>query len=473
MKEGLAGPSRSGATVAEGSAPLEAKRLSLWDTLRLQAAVSLPAFVWGIVAPNRLGVALLCWLNAGRAPVRLFAGLRSKYRCDHLWTWFPAWFSMRSTLLVLDPESMDAVLRADHSAPDPSLKKRALSRFAPEGLIISSGEHSQARRQFNEDVLGFGGLHRDADAFRIIVLDEVARLDVQPGGALRWADFQSLGERISQQVILGAHRHEPEMAAQLAKMVCWSNVLLRHRRSFSAFYRTIAHFLSGAPGAERSAGGVDAAAHCLMHRSIELLGSGADTSATQVPSQAGFWAFVLKDALELHVARTLALIASHPEVQSRVRREIRSVPALTAESVDGLRYLESCLREQLRLWTPVALLLRRAEKDFVLRDRVPVKAEQQLLIHAGVYHRDSEAFGELADRFSPDSADERSQPVLFFSRHHRSCAGQFLARFLIKVTLASLLARFEFKLVNPPIDRHRVSHLYNHYKIELQASSVL
>jgi cytochrome P450 len=350
---------------------------------------------------------------------------------------------------------MDAALRSEHSAPDPSLKKRALSRFTPEGLIISSGEHWQARRRFNEDVLGFGGLHRDGDAFRRMAHDEVARLDVQPGSTLRWPDFESLGERISQQVLLGAHRHEPEMVAHLAKMVRRSNLLLRHRRSFSAFYRTIARYLPGAPGAQRGPA---------------LLASGADTAAIDVPSQAAFWAFVLKDALELHVARTLALIASHPEVQNRVRQEIRSVPALTAESIDGLRYLDGCLREQLRLWTPVPLLLRRADQDLVLRDAIPVRAEQQLLIHAGVHHRDWEAFGDAADRFSPDTADAYPRPVFFFSRHQRSCAGEFLASFLIKATLASLLSRFEFRLVNPPIDRQRVPYLYNHFKIELRAS---
>src|SRR4249920_1654344 len=107
---------------------IEAKRLSLWDTLRLQAAVSLPATLWGFVAPNRLGVTLLCWLNAGRAPRRVLSEFRKTHRCDHLWTWFP----VRSTLLVLDPESMDAALRSCDNAPDPILKKRALSRFTPE-----------------------------------------------------------------------------------------------------------------------------------------------------------------------------------------------------------------------------------------------------------------------------------------------------------------------------------------------------
>jgi cytochrome P450 len=440
---------------------IEAKRLSLWDTLRLQAAVSLPATLWGLVAPNRLGVALLCWLNAGRAPGGVLSEFRRTYRCDHLWTWFP----VRSTLLVLDPQSMDAVLRSNENAPDPILKKRALSRFVPEGLIISSGDEGRDRRRFNEQALDFGGLHRDCDAFQEIVLRAADRLTAQSTGSLRWADFQSLGEQISQQVLLGAGQDEPEMAAQLAKMVGRSNLLLRHRRAFSAFYRTIERYLSPPPGAERRADGAGAAAHCLVHRSAELLGSGAATPATHVPSQIGFWAFVLKDAVELHVARTLALIAAHPEAQARVRQEIRSVPTLTPQSIDGLRYLDACLREQLRLWTPVPILLRRAVTDFALRDGISIRTGQQLLIHAGAHHRDPEVFGELADRFSPGSVDERFLPVYFFSLHQRSCAGQFLARFLIKATLASLLARFRFELVGPPVDPQRVSHLYNHFKI--------
>lgn len=173
--------------------------------------------------------------------------------------------------------------------------------------------------------------------------------------------------------------------------------------------------------------------------------------------------------LELHVARTLALIATHAEVHGRVRSEILSIPTLTSESIDGLHYLEACVVEQLRLWTPVPILLRRAVQDFSLVNGIPIKAKQQILFHAGHYHRDPAVFRENADRFSPGSVDERFPGVFYFSRHQRSCAGQFVARFLLKATLASLLAKFRFELVGPPIDQGRVPYLYNHFKIELRS----
>jgi hypothetical protein len=159
---------------------IEAKKISWWDMLRLQVFVSAPSFLWGLVAPNRLGVSLLCRLNAGP---KIFSDLREKYGSDHLWSWFP----MHSTLLVLDPDSIDAVLQSDENAPDPVLKVRALSKFVPEGLIISNGDDWHDRRRFNEWVLDFDHLHRDCDAFGEIVRREVDQLTDQPFSVLCWA----------------------------------------------------------------------------------------------------------------------------------------------------------------------------------------------------------------------------------------------------------------------------------------------
>jgi cytochrome P450 len=448
---------------------LSAKRISLWDTLRLQAFVTVPAYVWGLVVPWRPGVAFLSWLNAGQALQRFLDSLRRKYDSDHLWAWFP----FGQTLLVFNPGSMDTVLKSKQNAPDPFLKKLALSRFVPDGLIISSGDASRRRRAFNERVLDFGHLHRDADTFAEIVVREVGQRMAKPLNTLRWADFKMLGERISQQVLLGFGRIDPALAQQLATLGRWSNLPLRHGSSFRAFYATIESYLSQhhAPVRRRDLEHADeepVAARCLLHRSAESLEHGDATASTCVPRQVGFWAFVLKDAVELHVARTLALIAAHPEVQDRLRRDILSIPTLSAQSIDGLGYLDACLVEQLRLWTPVPILLRRAVTDFSFGDGISIKAEQQILIHAGYHHRDPGVFGESADRFSPDAVDDRVPVVFFFSRHERSCAGQFLARFLIKATLASLLARFRFELIRPCINLERLPHLYNHFDIEVR-----
>lgn len=468
-------PGMSGTTAPNlegGFMAIEVRKVSWWDTLRLQIFVTVPGAVWGLVAPNRIGVSLLSRWDAGQCTTRFLSDLRRKYRCDHLWVLFP----FRRTLLVLNRETMDAVLASKENAADPFLKKLALSRFVPDALVISSGDEWSDRRPFNEKALGFfGRLHRHSDAFKEIVFREVDQLTAQRSGELRWPDFQTLGERISHQVILGSSQIKPEMATQLAHMATRSNWCFRHRRYFAAFYEQIERYLSRHraflkdPHAEQQPKGETVPTHCLMHESAALLEKdGSATELTQVPRQIGFWFFVLKDAVELHVARTLVLIAAHPEVQDRVRAEIRNVSTLTAPAIDGLQYLEACMHEQLRLWTPVPILLRRAVKSFSLRGEITIEAGQQILIHTGSYHRDSRVFGEITDQFSPDSVNKDFPPVYYFSQGHQSCAGQFLARFLIKATLASLLAGFQFELVGPRIEPGRIPYLYDHFKIVLR-----
>lgn len=106
---------------------IEVRKISWWDTLRLQRYVSVPAFLWGLVAPNRLFVSCLSRLNAGQSTIRFLGELREKYRCDHLWSWFP----FGRTLLVLSRESMDAVLFSKENAADPTLKTRKNENVAP------------------------------------------------------------------------------------------------------------------------------------------------------------------------------------------------------------------------------------------------------------------------------------------------------------------------------------------------------
>ena len=151
---------------------LEVRKLSLWDTLRFQCRVSVPAFLWGLAAPNRMLVGLLVRWNAGEATNRFLSGLRQKYRSSYLRLWFP--FS--ATLLVMDPQGMDAVMASADNAADPDLKKRTLSQFVPDSLVISCDPEWPVRRAFNVSVLQFGErLHPHADAFTQVITAEVAQ----------------------------------------------------------------------------------------------------------------------------------------------------------------------------------------------------------------------------------------------------------------------------------------------------------
>jgi cytochrome P450 len=449
---------------------IEARKMSGWDVLRLQVFVSGPAFLFGLVVPNRRVVCVASARSAGRWTMRFLADLQRKYRCDHLWAWFPG----GKTLLVLNPDSMDAVLASAENAADPALKKAALSKFVPESLVISSGNQWRDRRSFNEKVLDLRQLHRHSGTFKEIVFREVDRLTVRRSADLQWADFQTLGERISHQVILGSGRIESEMTMQLAHMARRGNWFLGHRRYFAALYERIGRYLSGHRAfLQDSRRGVQpkseaVSTRCLMHDSAKALEDGSANASTQVPTQIGFWFFVLKDAIELHVARTLALIAAHSEVQDRVREEVRDAGTLTPQAIDDLNCLGACIDEQLRLWTPVPILLRRAVTAFSLRGEIAIDAGQQILIHAGFFHRDPSVFGEAADKFSPQSVARAFPSVYYFSGHRQSCAGQSLVTFLLKATLAALLAKFRFELVGPAIEPSRVPYIYDHFKVALR-----
>ncbi|MGH8703509.1 MAG: cytochrome P450 [Burkholderiales bacterium] len=448
--------------------PIVVRRVSGWDTLRVQWFVSVPIFLRGVVAANRWPSWLRSRSDAGRRTMRFLRELRAKYGADQLWTWFPiwGWLPLRRTLLVFAPETIETVLESDANAADPLLKKRALSRFVPDGLIISSGDKWRVRRKFNEELLDSGRPHRYRDAFTDVVLQEETRRLPE---VLTWADFQELGARISQRVILGARQASPEMTAQLARLVRSSNFLVRDRRSFAAFYQRLEEDLNRVNLAARP--------RCPLADSGASLKNGRATETARVPAQIGFWLFVLKDAVELHVARTLALIAAHPKFQERVRREVLNAGTLTPDAIDGLSFLEACLLEQLRLWTPVPILLRRAVRPFFLRDEIPIEAEQQILIHAGFYHRDDRVFGDRADRFAPDAIASGGRAggapaTYFFSAHRQECAGRSLVTFVLKATLASLFSRFRFELIGPTIEeRDPIPYLYDHFSVKLRTRS--
>lgn len=435
----------------------DAKTLSLWDALRFLWHVAIPASLLGVVVPNRAILSRFARRDRSRRSHRFLRGLRARYRSEMLWLWFP----FRRTLLVLSPAAAERVLGSGDNAPDPWLKRRAISRFAPQALVASGDAAEGDRRAFNTGVLDLGHLHRDAGTFARVIAEESARLVDDAGGALRWPDFESLGRRISQQVILGAGRLDDALDRDLARVVRRANLLLRDATAFAGVRGRIDASLASAQRARPAA--------CLIHAAADAIADGHASPATCVTSQATFWCFVLKDAVELHVPRTLALIAAHPQVQAKARDEIRAQGALSAQAIDGLRFVEACVVEQLRLWTPVPLLLRRAIRPCRVGDAL-VDEGEQMLVHAGFHHRNRLRFGRSADAFAPDEAAAGAFPrVYVFSAHARSCAGESLVRFVLKGVLASMLAGHRFELARPAITPGRIPHLYDHFGIALCA----
>ena len=437
------------------------KTISWWDSLCLQLYVGLPVIVWGLVAPQRLGVSLVVRLDWGRRTRAFLAALRARYCSDYLWVSF----TLRRTLLVLDPAGIDALLASEANAADPWLKKRALSRFVPDAVIISRDDPWHERRAFNESVLALHHPHPQREGFARIAAAEVEHLLADGRDSLGWADFERLAERVAHQVLLGAGCVAPQASVQLARLAGCANLLLRHWPAFRAFHAWLGRELAARRGN-------DGAAPCPVSDAALHMATGSAGPDLAVPSQVGFWFFVLKDAIELHVARTLALLAAHPPEQERACAQARAAGTqAAADAIDRQHFLEDCLLEQLRLWTPVPLLLRQAKRCFALPGAIEVPAERQLLVHAAFHHRDPQRFGARADRFLPDAVAD-GPPLLVFSRHHQACAGETLVRFVLKAVLAALLARARFMLVQPTLRSGDLPLQIDHFALKLRIEPV-
>lgn len=396
----------------------------------------LPNFLQGLFAKKPKWVARLARFDLDRRTVRLIA--RLKVRKGGL-VWIRVFAS--KALLVLDRGAVDEVLeRSPRVYAEPKLKRKGMSHFQPHSVTLSRGDDWADRRRFNEAVLNTGKpLHKHARRFFEIVQEETGRTLEEASGTLAWQDFSRLFQTVTRQIVFGREaRSEEGLSAELKAMMQESNRVfgLGKSKHFESFYGAVRRHLEQ-PTAESLA---------------EDAARAESSERTRVENQIPHWMFAMADTLGANTVRALALIASHPEAESRLREELGEAALDDPRTVAGLPYLEGCLQEAMRLWPTTPLLSREAVSDDVLAGaRVP--AGTQVLVSNLFNHRDSETF-PYADRFSPEvwQKPETRRHFHHFSGGTQVCAGMDLALFVGKAVLARLLAHHRFVLEGPPLD---------------------
>ncbi|CAF1212951.1 unnamed protein product [Adineta steineri] len=133
---------------------------------------------------------------------------------------------------------------------------------------------------------------------------------------------------------------------------------------------------------------------------------------------------------------TCYLIGSYPDVQAKVHAEIDAIfaddfeRACTMEDTYHMTYLESVIKESMRIFPPVPLIGREIQEDFVYRGETIRKGTTVVVFLPGI-HQDPSVFPD-PDKFDPDrfsASAERSKdwsPYGFipFSVGSRNCIGQ-------------------------------------------------
>ena len=152
---------------------------------------------------------------------------------------------------------------------------------------------------------------------------------------------------------------------------------------------------------------------------------------------------------------TLYCLAKHPDCQEKVREEVRSVLAgrewLEYDNLKDLKYTQCCIKEAMRLYPPVFLIMREVKQEIELEGhKIPKGVWLSIPIVTMHHNQNVWPNPEVYDptRFEMSNSKNRDiYAYLAFSAGNRNCIGQNFALNEEKVSVASIMNRYRVKLV--------------------------
>ncbi|KAL1716274.1 cytochrome P450 [Schizophyllum commune] len=202
--------------------------------------------------------------------------------------------------------------------------------------------------------------------------------------------------------------------------------------------------------------------------------------------------FGATDTTSSALSRILYLLAKHPDVQDRLRQQIRAAKetygVLTYDELESLPLLDAILRETLRLYPPASQLLRKTVKDAILPFGKPVvgvdgRELTEIYVPAGTpiiisiinANRSKDMWGVDALEWKPErwlaplpqSVANAHMPGVYsnlmtFLGGGRACIGFKFAQLEMKVALVELLDAFKLS-PSDRIVRWRMSNISSAY----------
>ncbi|XP_063532120.1 cytochrome P450 4V2-like [Cydia strobilella] len=157
------------------------------------------------------------------------------------------------------------------------------------------------------------------------------------------------------------------------------------------------------------------------------------------------------DTSAVGAAYTAVMMSRYPEVQEKVYQELQEVfgdsdrPA-TVQDLPRLKYLEAVIKETLRTYPAVPVVVREVLNDVELPTGTKLVNGVGILINFCAMHRNPAYWGEDADVFRPERFLEGplKHPAQFmpFSYSLRNCVGSTYAMMSMKTVLSALIRRY-------------------------------
>uniref|UniRef100_T1KHY4 Cytochrome P450 n=2 Tax=Tetranychus urticae TaxID=32264 RepID=T1KHY4_TETUR len=155
------------------------------------------------------------------------------------------------------------------------------------------------------------------------------------------------------------------------------------------------------------------------------------------------------ETVKVSVLWTLACIASEPEIQERIYREINDVlddDGYDIEKLNQLTYLDCCVREGLRLFPPIFSTGRTSQTDGAFAGRLLPKSTEIITIIWAVHH--DETIYPEPEKYDPDRfSSERVESIpssawIPFGFGPRTCIGYRFALCEAKLLISLIIKHF-------------------------------
>ena len=418
------------AAAARGGLP----EASLVESVRVLRTGILPSLIRGLFAPRPGAMKLLTRLDTDRRAVEAVGKIRRKHGGEG------ARLLGGRIVVVWGREAIREVLdqSADVYASDAGAKAKGMAHFQPEALTLSRGDDWRDRRDFNESVLATSErVHPFGQRFVTLAEQEADGLGLSD--RLEWTDWERLFDRIMLRVVFGDRaREDQELSGLLEKLLFEANRLPGPGGSdrYYEFYGRLERYLAK-PEPDT-----------LLARFAEA----PQTDRTRVVQQIPHMMFATRDTLAANAYRALGAIVADPPVERRVREELEGVDLSDASAVDGLRYLEGCLEEAMRLWPTTPLIARETTRSTTLAGEQLDEGTQVILLNVFNHREPDEVSG--ADRLVPDRWADGGRDYRFnhLSNGTQDCPGVPLVHLLSKAVLARVLDRHRLTLEEPKLE---------------------
>ncbi|KAJ7358445.1 cytochrome P450 [Mycena albidolilacea] len=232
-------------------------------------------------------------------------------------------------------------------------------------------------------------------------------------------------------------------------------------------------------GLRREDGGMSARAKdiiSLLLRANEGASSGDQLSEAELTGQMTVMIFGAQDTTSSALSRILYLLSIRPDIQQKIREEIRAVHTsdrqLSLDEISALPWLDAVLKETLRLYPPVPFVRRTALQERTIpftglsgnESAVTVPRGTTLFLGIAAANRLRTVWGPDATEWKPERWFERDlhhkvdstlrlpgiySGMMSFLGGKRSCIGYKFAQIEIKMLLIALVSRFD---ISPTAD---------------------